>query len=142
MVREIVHQPVAACWGRCSGTAPHGQKALNHANFRPGERLNRTQEVAGSSPASSITYVPRTRAVLGREDSRAAAGGSRPSRRPFQGAVAGLGPEMTTGGLPRCDRLGRVRLRRLDGPPDTSKLLLALTRTSVAAPIAHSTLSP
>jgi hypothetical protein len=42
------------CWGSVlGGRAPSAKNALNQAKFRPRDRLNHTQEVAGSSPASS-----------------------------------------------------------------------------------------
>jgi hypothetical protein len=44
----------ADCWEGVGGGAPEVREALNQAKVRPCRRRNRTQEGAGSSPASSM----------------------------------------------------------------------------------------
>src|SRR5206468_13011599 len=46
----------------------HARSACGGAIAQLGERLDRTQEVAGSSPASSITPKPRNRGAFVRSD--------------------------------------------------------------------------
>jgi hypothetical protein len=56
--RCLSGEQASDCWGRCWGRRPDAWEAASQAEFRPGERRDRTQEVAGSSPASSTSKTP------------------------------------------------------------------------------------